>query len=254
MFKQLLKYGQDANSHDITKAIAGLLMIIDHLFLFTHQHWQLLVGRLAAPLFFFLVGYSKAYRWQTRLFVYGILLVAIQGWLLTQLFYLNILLTFIIIRAILLLIKNIPLDRQLLFAIFIAANLLNGYIYSYVEYGTLGLMVAMFGLFIREKRPYAIPWGIATLTSYCVTQIIVFDFQGSIEFTSCLVLFIGLGFVLCRYKPRIWRLPAFLRWPTLFMSRYSLPIYFYHLSLLLILAYLVHNQFAGLGSLFPYEL
>lgn len=229
MLKRLYHYGQQANSHDITKAFAIITMVMDHIGIVTQSTWLHVIGRSAAPLFFFLVGYSKSYHWQNRMLMYGLALALFQ----LIIFYpptlhLNILFTFIIVRLLLTWLAPIKLDRSTLLALFIGCNVFSYYIGARLEYGMLGLEVALLGLFVREQRSYAVPWGIAALCSYCAAQIIGFKFYTAAPFYATIALFIGIGFYCCFYKQRIWQLKKAIRLPVLFLSRYSLAIYFYH--------------------------
>ncbi len=242
MFKQLYHYGHEANTHDITKAIAVITMVIDHIGWVTNHQWMRVIGRIAAPLFFFLVGYSKTYRWQNKLFYYALALFAFHAFFLLPTFYINILFVFIIIRLLLLWLAPIKLDRQCLLGLFLVCNVVSYYTYSHVEYSLLGLEISLAGLFIREKRSYAIPWAIASFASYCFSQIIVFHFFPPYYFYPTIVIFIGLGWWCCFYQQRVWSLPHWCRVPALFLSRYSLPIYFYHLTGLILISSLIHNN------------
>lgn len=242
MFKQLYHYGHEANTHDVTKAIAVITMVIDHVGWVTNQEWMRVIGRIAAPLFFFLVGYSKVYRWQNKLFYYAFALCAFHAFFLLPTIYINILFVFIIIRLLLLWLAPVKLDRQCLLGLFLFCNVVSYYTYSYVEYSLIGLEIALAGLFIRENRTYAIPWTIASFASFGYAQIVSFGFFQAYYFYPTIIIFIALGWWCCFYQQRIWSLPSWVKVPTLFLSRYSLPIYFYHLIGLILLYNLVHSN------------
>ncbi|MDF1653852.1 MAG: TraX family protein [Coxiellaceae bacterium] len=239
MLKQLYHYGRQANSHDITKAIAVIAMVIDHIGWVTQQDWMRVIGRIAAPLFFFLIGYSKVYRLQNKLLIYTLALALFHSIFLLPLIYINILLNIIIIRLILIWLSPVKLDRQLLLALFIACNVVMFYTHTFIEYGALGLQLALLGLFVREKRSYAVYWGIATFANYAFIQIVHFNFNAWPYFMSTSLLLILTGWWCCSYRQRIWRLPKGLVTPALFLSRYSLPIYFYHYTSIVLLYFLI---------------
>ncbi len=243
MFKRLYLYGHQANTHDITKAIAGLAMIIDHIGWVTQQDWMRVIGRAAAPLFFFLVGYSKVYKWQNKLFYYALALALFHAIFLTPQIYINILLVFIFIRMVLTWLENVKLDRQLLLALFIGCQITTYYSYQYVEYGMLGLQVALLGLFIRDQRSYAIPWGIATFAAYAFNQIHLFKFNTGAYFYSSILVFTLIAGWCCCYQQRVWSIPQWLKPPTLWLSRYSLAIYFYHYTGIILLYTIVIHFF-----------
>ncbi|MDF1761356.1 MAG: TraX family protein [Coxiellaceae bacterium] len=235
MFKQLYHYGKQANTHDVTKAIAAIAMLIDHIGWVTQQDWMRIIGRIAAPLFFFLVGYSKVYRWQNKLWLYALALALFHAIFLLPLIYINILFGFIIIRLILTWLAPVKLDRQLLLALFIGCNVTSFYGYTYIEYGALGLQIALLGLFVREQRSYAVYWGIATFANYAFIQIIYLHLNAWPYFISTALVIALTGWWCCNYQQRIWQLPKTFVRPTLFLSRYSLPIYFYHYTAIILL-------------------
>lgn len=229
MLKRLYHYGHQANSHDVTKAFAIITMVLDHIGLVTQSTWLHVIGRTAAPLFFFLVGYSKSYHWQNRILLYGIALTMFHLFIYyPPAIMLNILFSFIIIRLLLTWLAPVKLERTTLLALFIGCNVLSYYLYDHLEYGLLGLEIGLLGLFVREQRSYAIPWGIAAMSSYCAAQIITFKFYAPAPFFTTIALFIAIGAYCCFYKQRIWELAKPLRLTVLFLSRYSLEIYFYH--------------------------
>jgi uncharacterized membrane protein len=227
----------------MTKAVAMITMVLDHMGLVTQCTWLHVIGRAAAPLFFFLVGYSKSYHWQNRLLAYAIALAFFQLLIFEpKTIYFNILFFFIIIQLILIYLSTITLNWKLLLALFIGCNVFSYYIYDLLEYGLLGLEVALFGLFVREQRSYAIPWGIAALTSYCAAQILVFKLFSQGPFYTTIGLFLVIGVYCGRYQQRIRELPKPLRTQVLFLSRYSLPIYFYHYVAIFI-TFIVYQHF-----------
>ena len=243
MMKLLFKYGHQANSHDITKAVAIVFMVIDHIGLCIGEPWLRVFGRAAAPLFFFLIGYSKAYHWQNRLLVYAVALAIIIALFFNPPLYVNILFVFIIIRLILKQIYATELNVLSLIGLFIVCNALDLVIHPYVEYGTLGLQIALLGLFVRENRRYALAWGIATVSAYCVTECLLFNFTSTAMIGVSVLLFMALGWWFCCYQQKIWPLPRVIRVPTLLISRYSLPIYFYHYALIIVLYYLIQHNY-----------
>ena len=75
----IYRYGAAVNSHDVVKVLAIAAMVIDHAgWLFVDNNvWMRIVGRLAAPLFFFLVGYSGSYRFKPEILMLGVALSTI---------------------------------------------------------------------------------------------------------------------------------------------------------------------------------
>ena len=62
--------------YDFFKFVAILVMIIDHVGKYFLPEIEILrvIGRVAAPLFFFLVGYSKSQRLEHKILIYAVLL------------------------------------------------------------------------------------------------------------------------------------------------------------------------------------
>jgi hypothetical protein len=67
---------QQLNNYDFLKFLAIISMIIDHIgmFFLPEQQWLRGIGRLAFPIFLFLVGYSEKYKFSLELLILGILL------------------------------------------------------------------------------------------------------------------------------------------------------------------------------------
>ena len=90
-----LRHGATLNSYDLFKLIALIAMIIDHAGFYLAPEIQeyRIIGRIAFPLFLFLVGYSCSWRFD-RWLLGAAVLVSLTGWLLHyDLLPLNILFT-----------------------------------------------------------------------------------------------------------------------------------------------------------------
>ncbi len=106
--KGIQRYGTQVNSHDLMKVLATVTMVIDHtgVFFMDDNIWMRLVGRMAAPLFFYLVGYSGSYRFKSQILVLGIALWMVNFFtsayssVLERILPVNILITFVLIKAI----------------------------------------------------------------------------------------------------------------------------------------------------------
>ncbi|MDP2670231.1 MAG: TraX family protein [bacterium] len=70
-----MQLSQRPNLYDYIKVIALISMILDHIgyFLFPEQIIRRVVGRLAFPLFLFLVGYNLSRRRRWSLWIAGII-------------------------------------------------------------------------------------------------------------------------------------------------------------------------------------
>lgn len=188
-----------------------------------------LIGRAAAPLFFFLVGYSGKVHLSVFLILYGIIL-SFTGGVIAQHFWINILLNFVLIHFLL---RYIPLERLSLLNRLIGFTLLmtlTPFVYPYLEYGFLGILVAYSARSLALSERFASHWMAVTLILYGVYQAIIFNFLGSTtEIIALGGLFLGLYVLFQSYELIPLDCPPKLQIPALIISRYSLHIYFYHL-------------------------
>jgi hypothetical protein len=248
--RDIYRYGKDINSHDLLKILAIGAMVVDHVgrFFLDNDPWFRIVGRMAAAPFFFLVGYSGAYRFKPEILLYGVALTAIK-YLTTpaetavqhvdSLMPLNILISFTVIKAILN--KFDPARLQagsliLLLSILMSANLPT---YLFIEYGTLGLCYAIGARLQRRCHRLRYAWICMTVAvHYCYEAVILLVLDASVP-ASILPFAAGLLAVLFSANLTIfltYRLRSFevkqrhLRTLTIYLSRYSLEVYFFHLS------------------------
>ena len=226
---RIFEYGRGLNSHDLLKIIAISLMIIDHIgeFLYPEFLWLRLLGRSAAPLFFFLIGYVNHLHLRPTLFIYGFILTITAYFQFNHVF-INVLLNMIFIQYCLWMFppEKISLPWRCVF--FVAAVAVNCWLSAYVEYGLLGLLFAYSARLIALRSPQASYWMGFTLIAYVVWETILFGFYKNPVFVYIFVgMLTGLYFIFMYYrmftlKPRRWQIPLLL------LSRYSLDIYFFH--------------------------
>lgn len=231
---QYNRYGHALNTHDSLKIIGIILMIIDHVgqFFFPENLWLRLIGRGAAPLFFFLVGYDNRLRISVALLAYGSIL-SFTGYLLNGHFWINILLNFVLIDRFLHLLPPERLNNANRLIIFVCIMLITCVIFPYIEYGLAGLLIAFSARLLALKDPQGQYYWLATLLFYYVTQAIVFGFFVAERYLVAFgILTLGLFYGLRAYSLRPIGCPAWLLPMALVISRYSLAIYFYHLILL----------------------
>ena len=156
VFNKLTRYGKNLDSHDLIKIMAVILMMVDHIgeYLVSDNTWYRLIGRGAAPLFCFLIGYVNRLHISASLITYGLILSFTTAVLIMH-FWINILITFILGSFIL---HRFPLEKtsfttKMLF--FILLCTCNGLIMPYVEYGFLGLfwMLALDYVHLKPEMP-----------------------------------------------------------------------------------------------------
>jgi hypothetical protein len=231
MFSEIQKYGRALDTHDLLKVIGVILMVADHIGLYdttTDRTDLRVVGRCAAPIFFFLIGYVNHLRIRPSLIIYGCLL-SITAYFLHNHVFFNILISMILIQYCL---WTFPPERITTvwrcvgFIVLIPANY---WVMGYLEYGTLGLLFAYSARLIALKDRQASFWLIMTLIVYTVWQSMLFKFFEHpvyiyILLTEMTLLYFAFNFYReVTFTPHKWQLPL------LFISRYSLEIYFIHL-------------------------
>lgn len=236
---------QDITSYDFLKALAIILMLIDHIgyYFFPEEQWFRVLGRLCVPIWFFLIGYANSR--DTGLWIWGgaiILLLAnpVAG---IGIFPLNILFTILAIRLIL---DNFMTGALKSLSAFWALNAL---LFLLVlpsmiatEYGTLGLMLSIFGYMMRhldkvqKLSPKLIEFYLFfILTIFIISQLIVFPLHENHLIVMALGLIIVFS-MLFLFKPKTFpeltrKMPVFLKIPFQILGRRTLEIYVMHLLL-----------------------
>lgn len=243
--KSLLTH--NITSYDLLKTFAVIVMIIDHvgLFFMPDQTWLRSIGRLSYPIWFFLIGFSSR-RNVPKEFLYSALILQVFNYIagIPQL-ALNILLTIALIRLIInkaaLSFLNRPdifwtINIGLLFLIIPTSILF--------EYGTQGLICAVFGHLIANKdkldnKSLIITYfGFTLVTCVMSQQFFMLFPQAQLSFmgiaTFCLLL------VLYNFKS-VELLHLTEKLPKVFVKtlhltgRYTLEIYVVHLALFKVL-------------------
>ncbi len=237
------KYGHQANSHDLLKAAALLLMVLDHLgtYFFPEHEVLRVLGRGAAPLFLFLVGYNKQYTIKKSLIAYAALLSAFEFIWLGQIFLQNILWLIIVTRLFLKwYAKKIRYDTYDATATVFAAMVLWPLTFWFAEYGTEGVLFAVVGLWCAHRgasarlRIFLIASAIAWY--FFIQGTYWFTFSGT-DWATLIGMMSFLGYSFFRYRFHSFaRLPKPIATPIKIAGRYSLEIYVAHLMLFILLS------------------
>lgn len=234
----------DLTTFDWLKTAAILLMIIDHVgyFIFPQIEWFRVFGRLCVPIFFFLIGYANTREINMRwLAGAGILLFA--SLMLGQpVLPLSILVTMLLIRLVLDPIMEFlggsPVYIWWVLLLLVFAMLPSDML---VEYGTIGLAMAMCGFAVKHHERMVEVFGrgvpqimmASVFTGFWVLTSFKFGFTP----LAIMVLgagLIGLYFVLQNFKGEVLEGSASHPHAALirFCGRYTLEIYVIHLLIL----------------------
>jgi peptidoglycan/LPS O-acetylase OafA/YrhL len=136
---------------DWLKTAAIILVVVDHFgyFFMEDDRWWSVVGRLAAPTFFFLMGYAQTRAVPLRWIWLGVILTLLESWNAKwSLVAPNILFSFVLIRSARPYVQ-ILLQRQgwVAFALLVSALLaVLSIAAKIVDYGSEGWLWALFGL------------------------------------------------------------------------------------------------------------
>ena len=147
----------DITAHDLLKTFAIITMVIDHLgyFFYPQMEELRLIGRLSAPVWFFLIGYAMNQKLELRIWVWAFIMLGgvmyMKGGM--GAFPLNILFTFLFTRSILTFtMARATQSFETLFGIFWVCLLLMIPSMALMEYGSLGFLFAMCGYMARRRE------------------------------------------------------------------------------------------------------
>jgi len=253
--KDIYRYGTDLNSHDLLKILAISTMVIDHIgrFFLNNSVWWRVVGRMAAPQFFFLVGYTGSYRFKREILFYGLALWVVNyltntsASIIEHIIPINILIGFTLIKA--LLNRFDPAKLPTEFVILLLAILMFFSLPTYIviEYGTLGLCYAIGARLLRQRHGFRYFWICTTVLVHFFFELVVlliFDIKVSTRLLPFATGFLAVVFVtnliiFLNYDFRVFKVgQKYIRTVAIYISRYSLQIYFFHLSAFMIIYYI----------------
>jgi hypothetical protein len=228
----LRRLARPANTYDLVKIVAVLTMVVDHvgLYLMPEQGWLRVVGRIAFPLFLFLVGYSGHTRLEKRLLL-SAGVVSVLDYLVTgNLFPLNILWVIAFTRWILgrwgyrqVLLQSVPLGMGWVLSVPLLA------------YGTSALLFGALGGWARQqgecptRRFIIVAWFFVAL--HTLSQLVSFAFSTA-QGVGVIAVGVGVAYTVSHFTLRPVALPSGVVW----VSRYARELYVLHLVILTICA------------------
>lgn len=252
----IYRYGTAVNSHDLLKVFAISAMVVDHAghFFVDDNVWMRVVGRMAAPLFFFMVGYSGSYRFKWQILMLGVALSAISFLTSTssgleRFLPLNILLSFVLIKLILDRFDPAAQTSDLLVTVLVILMVVSIPTYAFmVEYGSLGLCYAIGARLLTQRHPLARFWMSTTVGVHFLFEMVALLIWNSSAPASllpyaipCLAALFGINLaIFLNYRLRTFNTgPSWIRVPVIYLSRYSLQVYFFHLAAFMIIYRLI---------------
>lgn len=260
-------YGDDLNSYDALKSLAIVLTVLYHLgsYIFTGQYWLFVPGVLI-PIWFFLIGYAKTREVPLFWVASGLVLMAANMVIGTFLFPVNILFLFILIR--------LTIDPLAAFATRSNATFIGTVILLallalptslIIEYGTFGVLCALFGYIERHKiqLPSALSHFMMLVIAALGYVVLVLRMPATLPVqyhVAMVVLALAGPYGLARFRPVSWpglkaRMPLFTAFLQ-FCGRWSLEIYVAHVLIFMAISWFLYPEkyhFFGF-EIFPFGL
>ena len=239
---RLYRYGVQVNSHDVLKVIAVVSMLVDHVGLY-YLHDNLtcrVIGRLAAPLFFFLIGSSRSRRLDCRWLWYGggLTILYHMAW---QHVVVNLLINMFLCRQLLVVLPEKTLQPVYWVLLFAGLVLCDEVLSPWFEYGTQGLMFVISGWLVARADPRAMLWISMSVMYFALNHLAwmlsVQATQG--QFVLLFTVMAVLVVLMINYHGRTWSVVTPWRLFILAGSRYSLEIYVGHLAMFMAFATLI---------------
>lgn len=241
MFCKLSKYGE-LNNYDVFKIFAFVLMLIDHVGFFFFPQVEMLraLGRISFPIYAILHGVitknNVEHKTNYLLLFLGLLINMVFFILFGKLIALDILIMFFLFDFIFVKIPKIDYKIIILLFILMALNYYSyGVINNYIEYGLFVLLFMMVGKIFYKVGTNIIEnvFVLGVFITYFLTQIHFFGFNKLCSIV-CGIGLIILFLSIYNFKFREYHnidSNKFL----LFVSRYSLELYFVHYILFMLL-------------------
>jgi hypothetical protein len=256
------EYGRCPNSYDLLKAVALLAMIIDHIgaYIFPDQPWLRLIGRVAMPLFLFLVGYSQTYRFDGWLLAGALVVLASQALNGVPILPLNILFAILLWRMLLGWLQHRhPAVLNDTVVLWVAMGVFYLSSVFVVEYGTIGLMWAVLGWYVRQGRDDRVTRCAWLFTALFWVLMQYVNFRFSFELGMLLTMAgILMALVLMQFSIQPTPLPAPHEKPSptpleavvIFTARNTLLLYVLHVVALQVAGHALHPDIYGEAFVF----
>merc|ERR1711964_16676 len=240
----------ELNFYDLVKIAAVITMMIDHYGYFglpgisyTLSRWTRVVGRLSAPLFFFLAGYSGSFKFRWYTWCYAVYLFVCNAWLnlrltatsfesLVIVLFLNWFFSYCKIEKI----NHWFFHVCMFIPLALAKDVCSGDLR--IAYGSLPFLLAIAGYLVKRKHYLAKFWVVAVMIHFAYVAVQVFS--NSALQTQWICILCALNGLLFLFFNKLasageysWstRLPRPIRNGLLYFSRHALVVYVVHLQL-----------------------
>lgn len=266
---RLTHLSKDLTSYDLLKTFAVIFMLVDHTghYFFQGEEWWRVAGRMCVPVWFFLIGYARSRDLGPRMWIGALVLVLVSGVAGEPMLPVNILGTMLVVRLVIdqIMLRS-QVHEQALWQVGVFLFLLSFPTSYLFEYGTLAVIMAMFGWLVRNQHEY--PYGVRqthyffffAYAAFIFLQVTTFGFRGN-EIIVLASGILAVMLVLMFFRPVTFAgtgagVRGVLLAPLRFMGRWTLEIYVAHLVLLKIIGTILYpDRFVFLSwRLFPERL
>jgi hypothetical protein len=252
-FKRRDNLPVDITSYDILKSITVIFMLIDHIgaYFFTGEEWWRTLGRFGFPVWFFLAGYALHKEIDKPLWA-GALILIVGNLVLGQYsFPANALVSIIVVKLLIDKLGKFAFSgfENLIYLSFLLILLGHHSNYAF-EYGTLAILLGLFGYSVRHADELDIARWVRILFSiFVVTAITAFQiYEFNLNAVQSSVWACGMAMfslIFYFFKPITFPkissvIPRFLKLLIQFMGRYTLEIYVIHLLLIKAMVLYLH--------------
>ncbi len=242
-------------TRDLLKTLALVLMIVDHIgfFFFPDDLWWRLWGRLCVPLWFFLIGYtgtrSVPATWYAGAALIAVNYVIFGG----SVFPLSILINFALCRIVIeRLGRAAARNNESLLGIYFMCLLMGLHSSVFIEYGTLGALLALTGYFRKNDQEIALTglfkagFIIASVLGYGLIQFVYLPGPSAEQALFLLIGLLAVCGLLYGFRPA--EFPAMPKIMTpikllvQFTGRWTLEVYVVHIIVLSALRHILAPQ------------
>lgn len=242
MLARIYKYHHEVNSYDVVKFVAILAMIIDHVgfYFVDNNDYFRAIGRLAAPLFFFITGHVSNYNIRSSILIYGLIIMGVSYYW-EGVWFINILLVFVGIKWILNRWDPSQENIIIIIVIFLLLYFLSSFTRSVIEYGLFGLAYAICGRLLASRTKMVVVSVLLAGTLF--NQFYYYLFFDDI-YLSVLISMVGISlfYIMLFFQYQVFSVHPMSKNSILVVSRYSLEIYFWHLLMFEIVSKLILAQ------------